>query len=52
MLPWLISIHFTWDPSHIIFMGCEYAALTVLGIGLTFVTIKTIRQLKLKKEKH
>ncbi|MCD6255802.1 MAG: hypothetical protein LWW78_08030 [Deltaproteobacteria bacterium] len=46
MLPWMISIYTGWDPSHIIFMGCEYAALTILGIGLVFVTLKTISQLK------
>ncbi len=46
MLPWLISIHFEWDASHFLFMGAEYACLTILGIGLVFVTIKTILQLK------
>jgi hypothetical protein len=46
MLPWLIAIYPGWDVAHFIFMGAEYSALTILGIGLVFVTIKTLGQLK------
>ncbi len=50
MLPWLIAIYPGWDAAHFIFMGAVYSSLTILGIGLVFVTIKTIFQLK--KEEH
>ncbi|AMM39973.1 hypothetical protein HS1_000167 [Candidatus Desulfofervidus auxilii] len=40
MLPWLVL---NWDPSHIIFLGVFYSAMGALGLGLTFVTLKSIR---------
>jgi hypothetical protein len=39
MLPWLVL---EWDPSHLIFLGVFYAAITAIGLGLFFVGAKTI----------
>jgi len=40
MLPWLVL---NWDPSHIIFLGVFYSAIGTLGLGFTFVILKSIR---------
>ena len=39
MLPWLVL---NWDPSHIIFLGVFYSAISTLGLAFTFVVAKSI----------
>lgn len=40
MLP--ISFEWVWDTSHLVFFGCFWFAISVLGAGLTFCIGKTI----------
>jgi hypothetical protein len=36
------NFEWIWDMSHVVFMGGLWYALNILGIGMTFVIIKTI----------
>ncbi len=49
MLPWHV-LH--WDPGHCIFLGIFYAAVSVLGLGITFVTLKSIKDYFFGGEHH
>lgn len=42
-LPWGIPL---WDPSHVIFFGVLYLVLTTIGIGLTLVFYRTLKDLQ------
>lgn len=36
------SFEWVWDMAHMVFMGGLWYALTILGLGMTYVIIKTI----------
>jgi len=36
------NFEWVWDMSHCVFMGGLWYALNIIGIGMTFVIIKTI----------
>ena len=40
MLPWHV-LH--WDAGHCIFLGAFYYAISILGLGVTFVVLKSIK---------
>jgi len=49
MLPWLIL---NWDTAHIIFMGVFYSAISAVGLGVTFVVLKSIFDYMMGGEHH
>jgi hypothetical protein len=40
MLPF--SFEWIWDPSHLVFHGGLWYALTIIGLGVTYCIIKTV----------
>lgn len=47
------SFEWQWNIEYIVFFGLLYIALGIVGIGLTFVAIKTVLQLLgFMKERH
>ena len=36
------NFEWAWDMSHIVFMGGLWYALTILGLGVTYVLVKSI----------
>jgi hypothetical protein len=50
MLPIVFEWH--WDMGHIIFMGLFYAALTVIGLGLIYCLMTTVKDLSAGKMYH
>ena len=49
LLPWGIP---WWDPSHLVFFGVFYLALTTLGVGLGLVFHKTFKDIKKEEEQE
>ena len=43
LLPWDIPWY---DPSHVVFFSAVYGALTVIGIGLLWAALLTMKDLK------
>lgn len=49
ILPWDIPWY---DPSHVVFFAALYSVLAVLGLGLLWALVLTIRQLRKNEEHH
>ena len=50
MLPF--SFEWVWDMGHLVFHGGLWYALSVIGMGMTFVIIKSILDTKQGKGSH